>query len=237
MLSCHHASWKTPFASFQSFCGFPPPETASLMLDNRISGLPVVDDNGALVGIVSEGDFLRRVELETERRRSCFLEFLTSRGKLAGEYLHAHGRKVEEAMTSPVTTISSQQPISDAVELMERSNINRPPVVEDDQLIGIVARSDLLRVLLCVLAVKPTSTADAQIEAAIQTELAKHSWSRNGSIRVAVRDSVAELSGTIFDERERLAAKVAAENVPGVKSVNDQLTWIDPYYGVAVPLP
>ncbi|MFS8116112.1 CBS domain-containing protein [Rhizobium jaguaris] len=212
-------------------------EAASLMLNNRISGLPVVDDDGALVGIVSEGDFLRRGELETQRRRSCLLEFLASRGKLAGEYVHAHGRKVEEVMTSSVTTISPQSPIADAVELMERDDIKRLPVVEDDQLIGIVARSDLLRALLSVMAVKQTQIADAQIEAAIQTELATHSWSRNGSITVAVKDGVAELSGTIFDERERVAAKVAAENVPGVKSVTDQLTWIDPYYGVAVPVP
>ncbi|WFU13426.1 CBS domain-containing protein (plasmid) [Rhizobium sp. CB3090] len=212
-------------------------EAASLMLDNRISGLPVVDDDGTLIGIVSEGDFLRRGELDTERRRSCFLEFLTSPGKLADEYVHAHGRKVEEVMTSSVTTVSPQQPIADAVKLMERDDIKRLPVVEDDQLIGIVARSDLMRALFSILMAKPALNGDAQIEAAIQTELAKHSWSGNGFISVAVKDGVAELSGTIFDERERLAAKVAAENVPGVKSVTDQLTWIDPYYGVAVPLP
>ncbi|MBB6303780.1 CBS domain-containing protein [Rhizobium leucaenae] len=212
-------------------------EAASLMLDNRISGLPVVDDEGSLVGIVSEGDFLRRGELDTERRRSCVLEFLTSPGKLADEYVRAHGRKVEEVMTSPVTTISPQQPIADAVKLMERGDIKRLPVIEDDQLIGIVARSDLLRALSKILTAKSSPNDDAQIQAAIQTEFAKHSWSSNGFISVAVKDGVAELSGTIFDERERLAAKVAAENIPGVKSVDDQLTWIDPYYGVAMPLP
>lgn len=102
-------------------------EAAGLMLDNRISGLPVVNDDGVLIGIVSEADFLRRIELNTERRRSCFLEFFTSHGKLADEYVHAHGRKVEEIMTSQVTTISPRHPIADAVELMERGDIKRLP--------------------------------------------------------------------------------------------------------------
>ncbi|MGO7888739.1 BON domain-containing protein, partial [Rhizobium ruizarguesonis] len=74
------------------------------------------------------------------------------------------------------------------------------------------------------------SASDAQIQAAIDTELARQSWSRNGFIHCRVTNGVAELSGTIFDERERLAAKVAVENVPGVTSIKDQLVWVDPYY-------
>ncbi|TCA70198.1 CBS domain-containing protein [Rhizobium leguminosarum bv. viciae] len=180
-------------------------EAAKRMLDNKISGLPVVDANGALVGIVSEGDFLRRSELNTERKRSWLLEWLTSSGKIADEYVRAHGRRVEEVMTVPVSAIAPTASIADAVSLMERQDVKRLPVVADGRLVGIVA--------------------------------ARQSWSRNGFIHCRVANGVAELSGTIFDERERLAAKVAVENVAGVTSIKDQLVWVDPYYGVAIPPP
>ncbi|MGO6819768.1 CBS domain-containing protein [Rhizobium leguminosarum] len=212
-------------------------EAAKLMLDNKISGLPVVDASGALVGIVSEGDFLRRSELNTERKRSWLLDWLTSPGKIADEYVRAHGRRVEEVMTAPVSAIAPTASVSDAVRLMERQDIKRLPVVADGRLVGIVARSDLLRALSQALPIAAVSAGDAQIQAAIDAELARQSWSRNGFIHCRVANGVAELTGTIFDERERLAAKVAVENVPGVTSIRDQLVWVDPYYGVAIPPP
>ncbi|WSH65128.1 CBS domain-containing protein [Rhizobium ruizarguesonis] len=212
-------------------------EAAKLMLDNKISGLPVVDASGALVGIVSEGDFLRRSELNTERKRSWLLDWLTSPGKIADEYVRAHGRRVEEVMTVPVSAIAPTASISDAVRLMERQDIKRLPVVADGRLVGIVARSDLLRALSQALPIAAVSAGDAEIQAAIDAELARQSWSRNGFIHCRVANGVAELTGTIFDERERLAAKVAVENVPGVTSIRDQLVWVDPYYGVAIPPP
>ncbi|MGO7211798.1 CBS domain-containing protein [Rhizobium ruizarguesonis] len=212
-------------------------EAAKLMLDNKISGLPVVDASGALVGIVSEGDFLRRSELNTERKRSWLLDWLTSPGKIADEYVRAHGRRVEEVMTAPVSAIAPTASISDAVRLMERQDIKRLPVVADGRLVGIVARSDLLRALSQALPIAAVSAGDAEIQAAIDAELARQSWSRNGFIHCRVANGVAELTGTIFDERERLAAKVAVENVPGVTSIRDQLVWVDPYYGVAIPPP
>ncbi|WP_392709699.1 CBS domain-containing protein [Rhizobium ruizarguesonis] len=212
-------------------------EAAKRMLDNKISGLPVVDANGALVGIVSEGDFLRRSELNTERKRSWLLEWLTSPGKIADEYVRTHGRRVEEMMTVPVSAIAPTASIADAVSLMERQDVKRLPVVADGRLVGIVARSDLLRALSQALPAAAVSAGDAQIQAAIDAELARQSWSRNGFIHCRVANGVAELSGTIFDERERLAAKVAVENVAGVTSIKDQLVWVDPYYGVAIPPP
>ncbi|MGO6735862.1 CBS domain-containing protein [Rhizobium ruizarguesonis] len=210
-------------------------EAAKRMLDNKISGLPVVDANGALVGIVSEGDFLRRSELNTERKRSWLLEWLTSPGKIADEYVRTHGRRVEEVMTVPVSAIAPTASIADAVSLMERQDVKRLPVVADGRLVGIVARSDLLRALSQALPAAAVSAGDAQIQAAIDAELARQS--RNGFIHCRVANGVAELSGTIFDERERLAAKVAVENVAGVTSIKDQLVWVDPYYGVAIPPP
>ncbi len=210
-------------------------DAARIMLDRHVSGLPVVDGGGDIVGIVSEGDFLRRGELQTERKRSWLLEFLTSPGKLADEYVLSHGRSVEEVMTSKVVTIGPNATLTIAVELMEKYGIKRLPVVVEGEVIGIVCRSDLLRALANMLPKEKVQATDNQITEAVIAELSHQSWSHNGFIKVSVQNGVVELSGTIFDERERLAAKVAAENVPGVKSVTDQITWIDPYLGIVMP--
>jgi len=210
-------------------------DAAKIMLDHHVSGLPVVDAGGKLVGIVSEGDFLRRGELHTERKRSWLLDILTSPGKLADEYVLSHSRRVEDVMTAEVVTIAPDAMLSVAVNLMEKHGIKRLPVAVQGKVIGIVCRSDLLRVLAAVLPTQKVQASDDDIEKAVITELSHQSWSRNGFIKVSVQNGVVELSGTIFDERERLAARVAAENVPGVRSVTDQIAWIDPYLGVSVP--
>jgi CBS domain-containing protein len=212
-------------------------DAAKIMLDRHVSGLPVVDGGGNLVGIVSEGDFLRRGELHTERKRSWLLDFLASPGKLADEYVLSHGRRVEEVMTPEVVTIGPDATLNVAVDLMEKYGIKRLPVIVQGKVVGIACRSDLLRALANMLPRQKVQARDDQIEDAVVAELSNQSWSQNGFIKVNVLNGVVELSGSIFDERERLAAKVAAENVPGVKSVTDQITWIDPYLGVAMPAP
>lgn len=210
-------------------------EAAQLMLGNRISGLPVINNNGLLVGIVSEGDFLRRSELGTEKSRPRWLEFLAGPGKTSEEYSRSHGRKIEEIMSDQVITTRPDAPLEEIVDVMGRLHIKRIPVVENNKLVGIVARSDLLYAL--ARALPPTQIGnipDAQLEASILDELSKQHWSRNASIRVRVTNGVAKLSGIIFDERERLAARVLAENIAGVKSVTDDLSWIEPMSGTVV---
>ncbi|WP_262029273.1 CBS domain-containing protein [Microvirga sp. Mcv34] len=210
-------------------------EVAKIMLAHRISGLPVVERVGRLVGVVSEGDLLRRSELGTERKRPWWLEFLVGPGKIADEYVHAHGRKVEEVMSTDVVTIRSDAPLDDVIEAMSRHRIKRLPVIKDDKLIGIVTRSDILRALARAL---PSASAeeavnDEQIRNAIVTELARQDWG-GPFIRVNVQNGAVELIGSIFDERERMASRVIAENVPGVKSVKDQLIWIEPVSGMVI---
>ncbi len=209
-------------------------EAAKIMLDNHISGLPVVNTDGDLVGIVSEGDFVRRAELRTERKRFWLLDFLTSPGKLADEYVLTHGRTTEEVMTCDVVTVKPTTMLAEAVDLMEKHHVKRLPVVSRGKLVGIVSRSDLLKTLTQYLPAPLSNAKDREIEAAIINELAAQSWGRGGSIRVKVVDGIAELSGGILDERERLAAKVAAENTPGVRAVSDQLVYIDPLIGIGI---
>jgi CBS domain-containing protein len=213
-------------------------DAARLMLDKHISGLPVVDSQQRLVGIITESDFLRRRELGTERRRSRWLTFFTSPGKMADEYVHSHGRTVEEVMSWPVETVTPHTEVSEAAALMERRHIKRLPVVADETVVGIVSRSDFMRALArATPGGAATSVDDARIEAAIIKEIAKQPWSRTGRIDVSVTNGEAELSGTIFDERERIAARVAAENIDGVRRVVDRLVWIEPNFGVAMVPP
>ncbi|TCU24436.1 CBS domain-containing protein [Rhizobium azibense] len=213
-------------------------EAANLMLANRISGLPVVEPQGMLVGLISDSDLLRRSELDTERQRSWWLSLLARPGKVAEEYVRAHGRKVKEVMSAPVMTVSPYATLGEAADLMERSKVKRLPVVTNGQLAGIVTRSDFLKPLLReppVEAGQPLS--DAAISAAIAEELAAQSWAKNGLIRANVKNGVVTLNGSVLDERERGAAIVAAENVPGVTMVRDQLAWIDPSFGIVVQAP
>src|SRR5579864_2402268 len=117
-------------------------EAAQLMLQRHISGLPVVDASGAVVGVVTEGDMLRRAETGTERRHRRWLEFVISPGRLAHEYAGAHARRVGEVMTEEVVAVSSQDPLEEAVRLMEQRRIKRLPVVESGRLVGIISRAN-----------------------------------------------------------------------------------------------
>ncbi len=210
-------------------------QAARLMLQHHISGLPVIDKDGNLVGVVSEGDFLRRRETKTERRRSRWLEFLMGPGRMAAEYSHSHGCKVSEVMTKEVQSVDEVTPIEDIVDLMERRRIKRVPVLCGGQVVGIVTRSNLMHAMVSLARVaQPAATDDAAIREHLLAEMQKEQWAPAASVNVVVHDGVVELWGVIIDERQREAMKVAAENTPGVKEVKDHLVWIEPTSGVTI---
>lgn len=149
-------------------------DAAQIMLSHRISGLPVVAEDGSLVGMVTEGDFLRRSELGTERKRSAWLAFFLSAGKAAEEYVHSHGRRVEDVMTTNVVATNSDAQLEAIVEIMGRRRIKRLPVVDGGKLVGIVARSDLLKALSKTLpSAEGAATTDDVIHREIVAELAR----------------------------------------------------------------
>jgi CBS-domain-containing membrane protein len=204
-------------------------EVAGLMLSKKISGLPVISGDGTLVGIVSEGDLLQRGELGTQQKRSRWLELLVSPGKAADEYVRANGRRIEEVMSDSVVTASPAASLAEIVDLMMHHHVKRIPIVKSRRVVGIVTRSDILRALLSLLPdAEPTAIDDQRIRQNIIAELAKQKWAGKALINVMVDKGVAKLSGAIFDERERRAAIVAAENVAGVKHVEDSLFCADP---------
>jgi CBS domain-containing protein len=213
-------------------------EAIGLMLDNRISGLPVVDTAGRLVGMLTEGDLLRRGETATERQRPRWLEFLLGPGRLANEYVHTHGRRVEEIMTRGAVTASEEMALQDIVALMERHRVKRLPVLRGETVVGIVSRADLLRALGRMLDRAPAAGGDdAAIRERVVAELTRTAWAPLAGVTVSVKDGIVTLDGTLLDDAERGALRVAAENIAGAGKVVDRLLWVEPVSGTVIGAP
>jgi len=211
---------------------------ARLMLQNRISGLPVVDGSGKLVGMVTEGDFLRRTEIGTQRQRARWIEFLIGPGRLADEYSRSSGRSVSDVMTRDVHTASIDASLDDIVRIMERHRVKRVPVVEGGKVVGIVTRANLLRALAGIAdEIPPSSAGDTAIREQIFAELKRQTWAPIALIDVTVRKGVVALSGALTDERQRQALRILAKNDPGVKEVQDDLVWFEPETGMYLEAP
>lgn len=212
-------------------------KAAELMLEKRVSGLPVVDAKGHLVGIVSEGDFLRRGEIGTRHRRSGWLEFFVGPGKLASEFVKEEGRTVGDVMTRDPVTITEDATLEDIVQIMEQKGIKRLPVLRNGDLIGIVTRANLLQAVanLARGASQP-STDDDTLRKEILNAIESQPWSPMG-LNAVVRDGIVDLSGVITDDRQRNAVVVATKNVPGVKAVHDHMCWVDTMSGFYVEAP
>lgn len=212
-------------------------DAAATMLTHHVSGLPVVDAAGKLIGIVSEGDFLRRSEIGTQRRRSRWLKFLVGPGTTAAEFVQQQGRKVAEVMTPDPCTIVESTPLPDVVDLMEKRNVKRLPVMRGDRIVGIVTRANLLQAVAGLARDVPDPTADDDhMRERIIASIEKTDW-RPFGLGVTVRDGVVHLHGVIVDEAARQAAVVACENVAGVKEVHDHLCWVDTMSGMYVNSP
>jgi predicted transcriptional regulator len=208
------------------------------MLDNNVSGLPVLADDGKVVGILTEGDLLRRSETGTERHRPRWLEILMGPGRMAGEYVRTHGRKVEEIMTSDPVSVTGDTPLDEVVGLMERRRIKRVPVIDGDVLVGVVSRADLLGSLLRTLDAQDSQTrSDDEILEQILAELAKTAWVPRDGLSISVKDGIVDLNGVILEEKEREALRVVAENTPGVRAVEDHLVWVEPVSGTVIEAP
>jgi CBS domain-containing protein len=212
-------------------------DAANTMLQKHVSGLPVVDAAGKLVGIISEGDFIRRSEIGTQRKRGRFLKFILGPGQQAADFVHEHGRKIAEIMTPEPLTIGEETPLEEIVRLMEKNHVKRLPVTRGDKIVGIVSRANLLQAVASLAREIPDPTADDDhIRNRVIDTLAKNDWCPFG-LSVVVRDGIVHLSGVITEERSRQAAIVAAENVTGVNKVHDHLCWVDTMSGMYLNSP
>lgn len=209
--------------------GAPLSEAIRKMVEARVSGLPVIDAKGRLVGILTEGDLLRRVELATDRPRSRWQNFLLGPAKEAAEYVKSHGLRVGDVMTRDVVAVGEDTPVERVVEIMESRNVRRVPVLRGEVLVGIVSRADLIRVVGEALGARSAVEAgDQQIRDALLRELRNHRWFGAQSVSVEVKDGVVIFDGVLFEEEARKALEVAAQNIPGVRGVEDRTTLAEP---------
>ena len=211
--------------------GTPVQEVAKILSEQGISGVPVVDAGNRLVGIVSEGDLLHRVETGTERRvqrrrRSWWLDTIGSDEELARDYVKSHGRTARDVMTSEVISVSDTTELADIANLLETKRIKRVPVVKDGQLVGIVSRANLVRALAAAGArlTADTATDDRTIRQKLLEELRGQEWVHTWAADIIVRDGIVHI--WVSDDRpeeERQALRVAAENIAGVRGVEEHI--------------
>ncbi|MBV8508069.1 MAG: CBS domain-containing protein [Alphaproteobacteria bacterium] len=222
-------------------------EAAKLMANNGISALPVVDRGKRVVGMVSEGDLLHRAETGTERRRSWWLEMAASTNRLAGEYVKSHSGKVNDVMTRDVISVIEETQVADIAILLETNRIKRVAVLRDGRLVGIVSRANLVRALAMTI---NEATSGAEADDAIQyldriTTInpntpffvyyvpgavhAPQKWAEVSPANITVKEGVVHLWSSYYSEEEKLALIVAAENIPGVRRVEDHMRPVAAY--------
>ncbi len=202
-------------------------EIARLLTERRISAVPVVDEEGRVLGIVSEGDLVRRPELGTERHPSWWLRLFLAPEDRAREFVRSHGHRAREVMTGDPVTIDEEAGLEEIAELLESRHIKRVPVVRDGRLVGIVSRADLLRALVARKGGPAPSADDRTLRQRIERAL-EEAGVRHEFMSVMVSGGVAHLWGIVDTPEEREAARVAAESVPGVREVNVRLNILPP---------
>ncbi len=202
-------------------------ETAQMLADYHVSGMPVVDRDGKLVGMVTESDLLRRAEIGTDgARHARWQEWIAPKHELASEYVKTHSRRLSDVMTTRVFSVNEETPLDEIATLMERHRIKRVPVLRDGKVVGLVSRADLIRALASVGPELRRSVApgDAAIREAVLSAMSGNRWALQRR-NVIVTNGVVHLWGVITSRDEGNAIRVAAENVPGVKEVRSHLEF------------
>lgn len=198
-------------------------EAAEIMLANRISGVPVLGDHGGLVGIVSEGDLMRRTETATEHRRSWWLKAMTSAETLVGEFVKSHGCKVSDVMTRNVATARPDTPLAEIAALLEQKMIKRVPIVDDSKVVGILSRANLVQALASLRSRLhgATTVDDRRIREMVIAELQAQPWAEPWPLNIVVHDGSVELWGLVDSEAVKRAIGVVVEEVEGIRAVSN----------------
>ena len=196
---------------------------AEVLLANRISAVPVVNDKDALVGIVSEGDLIHRVEAGTERHRSWWLELLTGKEMLAHEFIKSHARKAADVMTSAVVSVQPDTPLGDIASLLEKHRIKRVPVLSNGKIAGIVSRANLIQALVSDAKASNAAVDDLTLHSNILEQLRSKPWFDPSTNKIIVNNGTVELWGIVDSETEKNAIRVAVEVTPGVRQVANKL--------------
>jgi len=204
-----------------------PPETpvvamAKLMADRGISAVPVLGADGALLGLVTEADLIRRLADEDEEHRPGWLAAIfTNAGSLADRYARTHGATARDVMTEDVITVGPDETVAHIAALMEEKKIRRVLVVQGGRLKGIVSRADLLRALVAPMT-EGEAMSDDRIRRAVLAAMKKEPWANSFYLVADVQDGIVTFHGFMRDAGVARGLRVLAEGVPGVKGVKDE---------------
>jgi CBS domain-containing protein len=201
-------------------------DVAKLLLSNRISAVPVVNEHGELIGIISEGDLARRAELNTTPHRSWWLEMFSRKSKeaLAKEYMKSRGSKVRDVMTKNVITAKPTTSVRDIATLLEKHRIKRVPIVAKGKMIGIVSRANLIQALASLPENDEQSTiSDSRVRKKVMKQFNSEKWSKGSLLSVTVHDGAVKLWGIVDSEAEKEAVRIAAELVEGVRTIENNV--------------
>lgn len=201
-----------------------PPKTpldaiARLFAERGISGAPVVDADGKLLGLVTESDLMRRIAAPEDRPRGWLRDAFTPAGRQAADYARLHGRVARDVMTTALVTAETDTPIAEIAKAMEERGIRRVPVLREGKLAGIVSRADLIRALATPDATAPEAASDERIRRAVLKAMRGQPWVDAFFVFPDVRDGVVSFHGYCRDEAVQRALKVLAEQIPGVRGV------------------
>lgn len=205
-------------------------EIAQILIDNKISGVPVVDAAGTTVGMVSEGDLLQQAGLAGEVRRSWWLHLVSAPEQDAKDFVKSHGRRAADIMTTDVVSITEDTTTAEIARLLEERRIKRVPVLRDGALVGIVSRGNLLHALAGHRDDGPAapSADDRTVRKNVYEALEGKGWTSHAATNVIVTDGVVELWGWVETDMERRAMLLAAQEIAGVKKVIDHLGAVPP---------
>jgi len=194
-------------------------EVASLMLERRISGVPVVDGERRVLGVVSEGDLIRRPEIGTYQSPTGWLTVFLSQEDSARDFVKTHGLLASEVMSRPAICVAPETPLAEVVRLLDRHRVKRLPVVERGQLAGLVTRAELLRALVARQAIPPVTPGDQEIRDRIEAILRSEVWAPSTFVNVQVTEGVVQLWGAVNSSVQRDALVLAVRGTPGVREV------------------
>jgi CBS-domain-containing membrane protein len=202
------------------------------MAEKRISGIPVLTDDGKIVGILSESDLLHRAEMGTERKRKWWFRHFADPNTLAQDYAKAHGLKAHDVMSRYVVSVRDDAELRDVADILDRHRIKRVPVVREGRLVGIISRGDLVRALSQVQIAKATKKIDnAALHKVLQDRIKSQSWINDSHISLTVNDGVVEVWGLVASIDQRNALRALIEETDGVTQVKDELSVAGPLRG------
>ncbi len=197
-------------------------EIARRLISRNISAMPVVAEQDAVIGIVSEGDLMRRSETETDRRPSWWIRMFTEPEERARDYIKTHGLRAQDIMSRNVISVAEDTSLADIAQTLEKHHIKRVTVMRDGRLVGIVSRANLLRGLVAAGATSAVSESDRDVKAAIEKSAAEAELGIE-HVSVVVADGVATLWGMVSTDAERRALGLAAERTAGVTRVENNI--------------